>query len=124
MLKSLRNLLCASVFAIAMYPACLHAEESPKWFECTQDSDCVMVGAGCALHAVAQPFAEEADKYYKSLNARMDCAYPLTASSMKTVCSTQKTACVRKKFFGLVEEVDPASTCAKNACAAVPKDQP
>lgn len=124
-MTSFRVPLLTAFCMMAIYPSSLHAEDShPEWFQCMQDSDCVVVGAGCTVNAVAKPFAEDADAYYKSLNARMDCAYPQTASSMRAVCLTQKSPCIRKKFFGLVEEVDPASTCVKQVCMAVSKDQP
>jgi hypothetical protein len=112
--------LLFSIFWTGFRPA--QAEESPVWFSCEHDRDCVVVGAGCAIRAVNSSISTEADTHFKQVNARMDCAYPKKPSDFRAVCAHGKTACTRKKFFGLVEEIDHASTCVsvEKSCTMIP----
>ena len=103
-------------FFMPVYPA-VAAEPSSEWGLCKSADECVIVGAGCAIHAVNKSFEAEADQYYRSMNARMDCsvgADPRTTGAT-LVCQSHKTSC--KDALG---RDDPASTCAtKPQCTIV-----
>ncbi|MDD3021015.1 MAG: hypothetical protein PHX61_08575 [Alphaproteobacteria bacterium] len=92
------------------------AEDHPEWFRCIQNSDCVVVGDGCAVYAANSDFAAKADTYYKDMATKMECEQSQDKTMLRATCITRKIPC--KKFFGMIN--DPASTCADKVCAVAP----
>lgn len=78
-------------FCLCILCACsVQAQEKPEWFVCGQDSDCVVVGSGCAITAVNIKFQKEADVYFREINSRKDCATLLNSSYFNAACILQK----------------------------------
>lgn len=118
----LKAVFLGGVFLTSVGAGNAFAEETPAWFSCSTDSDCVIAGTGCSRHAVNTASAVEADAYYTKLDREIGCPAEKSTMPLKTACLHQKTACKRTKFFGLVTEDDPASTCisAEKTCVAIP----
>lgn len=83
-----------------------YAEESPGWFLCENDADCVLVDDGCMPRPVNKKYEAEAQTFYARENAAMDCVRT-DLKKLRPVCAHAKGPC--KKFFGMLD--DPASTC-------------
>lgn len=87
------------VGALILYSSfAVKAQEDSKWFACEKDADCVVVGVGCAIHAVNKQYKEEADLYYRHQNTQMDCEPQYNdISNLDTKCEFNKCQLVEKK---------------------------
>jgi hypothetical protein len=83
--------LCCSVVSLKKAAA---SEVPYEWFHCEIDSDCVVVGMNCAIHAVNEKFEHEAQTYYMELNTRMDCEDYLVPEDFIPFCAAKMIACV------------------------------
>lgn len=109
----LSTIVLSMIVSPIALPLTSTAENTVLWRSCTQDSDCVLVGQDCAIHSVNSAFAAEAGEFYKLQDAAIICpaSNKPYITTLRASCTQQRIPCVKKKFFGLVEEGDHASTC-------------
>lgn len=102
--------------------------ESPKeWFACNQDADCTLTYNECGnFVGVNLKSLQQAENFYKDLGPKVNCVAPSTSfqkSDFRVTCQHTKEPCIIKKWFGLVKEIDPASTCASETKKCVAQIQ-
>jgi len=118
-LRSITPLLfVALTLWFGLHPSAAHAAEpDKKWFQCLQDSECVLVGGGCVMGAVNRNYAEPATQYFNDLNARIECEKPADVSLSSTTCERRDTEC--RKFFGLLPDADGKCKADFATCVVV-----
>lgn len=112
--------IALSAQAIAAEGTSEPGTESPEWFFCNTDSDCVVISDGCAgTTAVNTAYKDKAEHYYALLNVANSCAGLKDNEIPRAACIHGKTPCKKKTFFGLMEEDDPASTCINSQATCI-----
>lgn len=119
-----RILILTPLFLILLATAS-HAQDKKAWAVCNEDSDCVVTRDECGnAISVNKRYLKEAEDHRKEYAPKTNCssAEPENLEHLKTSCQFRKTACIKTRVFGLIEEIDHESTCvdSQQTCGASP----